>query len=252
MEILCKGCGKCVDTCPNNAISIGEDKHRIDYSRCEACGKCRDNCGYSALIKYGDLMTVDEVWDAVKRDKMFYDASKGGVTVSGGEPLLHAAFVRELFELCHKEQINTCVETCGFVDADAFLEVISVTDRFLFDLKHLDSDTHKMYTGHHNDIVLKNAALLIENDADVVFRQPLIPGVNDSPENIEATAGFLKNLGEKALGLELMPFHRMGKDKYKALNMEYRMGDLGVMDNADLEAIKKAYIDRGLNCMISR
>ena len=152
-------------------------------------------------------MTVDEVRDAVTRDKMFYDASNGGVTVSGGEPLLHAAFVRELFELCHEERIHTCIETCGFAGSDAFLEVMPVTDRFLFDLKHLDSDTHKMYTGHHNEKILKNAALLMEHDADVVFRQPLIPGVNDSLIHIGATAMFLKNLGGKALRLELMPFH---------------------------------------------
>jgi pyruvate formate lyase activating enzyme len=252
IEVLCHGCGKCIETCPNNAISIDEDKHRIDYSRCEACGKCGDNCNYGALVKYGDLMTVDEVWDAVKRDKMFYDTSNGGVTVSGGEPLLHAPFVRELFELCRGEQIGACVETCGFVDSDAFLEVIPMTDLFLFDLKHLDSDTHKLYTGHNNDKILKNAAFIIEHGADVVFRQPLIPGVNDSPINIEATAGFLKNLGEKALRLELMPFHRMGRNKYKALDMEYPLGELDIMDFEDLEAVKKAYIDRGISCTISR
>jgi pyruvate formate lyase activating enzyme len=183
---------------------------------------------------------------------MFYDTSNGGVTVSGGEPLLHAPFVRELFELCRREQINTCVETCGHVDSGAFLEVMPVTDLFLFDLKHLDSDKHNLYTGHHNDIILKNAAIMIEHGADVVFRQPLIPGVNDSLINIEATAEFLKNLGEKALRIELMPFHRMGQDKYKALNMEYCMEDLEIMDNEDLEAVRKAYIDQGINCTISR
>lgn len=252
IEILCKGCGKCIDACPNNAISIGEGRYRIDYSRCVACGTCRDNCSYGALVKYGDLMNVDEVWDAVRRDKMFYDTSKGGVTVSGGEPLLYAPFVRELFELCRMEGIGTCVETCGFVDPDALLEVMPVTDRFLFDLKHMDSDTHKRYTGHHNDIILKNAALIIECGADVVFRQPLIPGVNDSLTNIEATAGFLKNLGERALSLELMPFHRMGRDKYKWLNIEYCMDDPVIMDNEALEDVKKTYIDRGINCTISR
>ena len=149
-------------------------------------------------------------------------------------------------------KIGTCVETCGFVNSDAFLEVIPVTDQFLFDLKHMDSDTHREYTGHHNDIILKNAAFIIEHDADVIFRQPLIPGVNDSLINIEATAGFLKGLGKKALRLELMPFHRMGQDKYKALNIEYSMENLDIMDNEELEGVKKSYIDRGINCMISR
>jgi pyruvate formate lyase activating enzyme len=197
-------------------------------------------------------MTVDEVWNEVRRDKIFYDTSGGGVTVSGGEPLLHPAFVRELFELCHGEQINTCIETCGSVNPDAFEEVIPVTDHFLFDLKHLDPEIHKNYTGQQNDRILKNAALLVEHNADVVFRNPLIPGINDSESNIEATSDFLKRLGKKAIRLELMPFHRMGMNKYKALDMEYALGDLGIMENEDIEAVKKAYIDRGIRCTISR
>jgi pyruvate formate lyase activating enzyme len=197
-------------------------------------------------------MTVDEVWDEVRRDKIFYDTSGGGVTVSGGEPLLHPDFVRGLFELCHGEQIDTCVETCGNVNSNSLREVIPVTDHFLFDLKHMDSEIHKEYTGHPNDRILENAALLVENNADVIFRNPLIPGVNDSRSNIEATSEFLKGLGEKAMRLELMPFHRMGKDKYKALDMEYALGDLDIMEKEDIEAVKKSYIDRGINCTISR
>lgn len=251
-KLLCKGCGKCLEVCPENAINTDSNKHRIDYSRCTTCGKCSDNCGYEALVRYGDLMSVDEVWDEVRRDKIFYDSSKGGITVSGGEPLLHPEFVRELFELCHKDGINTCVETCGCVNRNAFEAVLPVTDFFLFDLKHMDTDIHKEYTGQHNDIILENASFLIENKADIIFRQPLIPGINDTDSNIEATSHFLKNFGNRALRFELMPFHRMGSDKYRALGMEYPMKDLEIMDNIDLESVKKAYIDRGIECTISR
>jgi glycyl-radical enzyme activating protein len=249
---LCKHCGKCIDACPNNAVRPGDDDYRIDQSVCVSCGKCRDVCSYGALVRYGDLMTVDEVWDAVRSDKMFYDTSGGGITVSGGEPLLQAHFVRELFGLCRAEKINTCVETCGFVDSEAFLEILPVTDYFLFDLKHMDSDIHKKYTGQLNVRILKNAALLINNGADVLFRQPLIPGINDSDINIEATAGFLKSLGDKALKLQLMPYHRMGQSKYKALDMAYNMDEIAVMDNEKIEAVKNAYISRGIDCTISR
>lgn len=251
-EILCKGCGKCLETCPNNAINLEKDKHRIDYFRCDTCGECCENCSYEALVKYGTSMTVEEVWDEVKRDKVFYDTSKGGVTVSGGEPLLHPGFVKELFQLCRGEKIGTCVETCGFVKQEVFLEVMPVTDLFLFDIKHLDSGIHKEYTGHSNGKILKNAAFLIENGAHVIFRQPLIPGINDTQENIELTSDFLKTLGDKTINLELMPFHRMGKDKYKALNMDYLMGDLDIMDNEVLETVKNRYTDQGINCAISR
>jgi pyruvate formate lyase activating enzyme len=252
LRSLCQQCGKCQEVCPNDAIRSGEDVYRIERSRCDSCGKCVERCDYGALVRYGDLMTVDEVWDAVRRDKMFYDASGGGVTVSGGEPLLHARFVKELFQLCHNERIGTCVETSGFVDADAFLEVIPVTELFLLDLKHMDSVAHKKYTGQFNDQILKNARVIIEKGVKVLFRQPLIPGVNDTMTNIEATAAFLKTLGKKALSLELMPYHRMGQDKYKALNMEYRMEKTHIMGYDELEAIKKAYMDLGIDCSISR
>jgi pyruvate formate lyase activating enzyme len=252
IETLCAHCGKCQEACRNNAILLENGGYRIDHSKCVVCGKCRDNCSYDAMVKYGDLMTVDEVWDAVRRDKMFYYTSGGGVTVSGGEPLLNAHFVRELFELCRKEQIGTSVETCGFVNSEAFLEVMPVTDHFLFDLKHMDRDIHKKYTGQHNDKILENAASIIKHGADVLFRQPLIQGVNDSAMEIEKIAGFIKSLGETASRLQLMPYHRMGQSKYKALNIKYDMEELSIMENDKIEAVKNAYISCGINCTISR
>jgi len=252
IETLCTDCGKCLDVCTNNAIQRLEGEHRIDYSRCTSCGNCRDRCSYGALVRYGEAMTVAEVWDAVRRDKMFYESSGGGVTVSGGEPLLWAAFVRGLFELSRQAQIDTCIETCGLADPGSLLEVIPLTDHFLFDLKHMDPDTHRKYTGQPNSQILRNAALLLEHRADVVFRQPLIPGVNDSIGNIEATAGFLTSLGKNATKLQIMPYHRMGQSKYKALGMPFTMERLGAADDHQVEAVQKAYIERGINCTVSR
>jgi pyruvate formate lyase activating enzyme len=252
IENLCADCGKCLDVCTNNAIRRTEGEHRIDYSRCRSCGNCRDQCYYGALVRYGESMTLAEVWDAVRRDKMFYDESGGGVTVSGGEPLLQPAFIRELFELCRRERINTCIETCGYVEPEALLEVIPVTDHFLFDLKHMDSEAHRKHTGQSNRKILKNAALLAEHRANVLFRQPLIPGVNNSMENIEATARFLTSLGRSAARLEIMPFHRMGQSKYRALHILYTMEGLGAADDEQVETVRKAYIQCGIDCTISR
>jgi pyruvate formate lyase activating enzyme len=167
-------------------------------------------------------------------------------------PLLWAGFVLELFELCHREQINTCIETCGFADPETLLRVIPVTDYFLFDLKHMDPDTHKKYTGQSNDQIVKNAALLLKQGADVVFRQPLIHGVNDSNSNIEATAQFLTGLGEKATRLQIMPYHRLGESKYRALNRIYTVDEVAAGDDGQLEAVRKAYIHYGIECTISR
>ncbi len=252
IENLCAHCGTCLNVCTNNAIRSIEGEHRIDYSRCKSCGNCKEKCYYGALVQYGESMTLAEVWDAVKRDKMFYDSSGGGVTVSGGEPLLWARFVRELFELCHQELINTCVETCGFADPETLLEVIPVTDYFLFDLKHMDSDAHRKYTGQSNTQIMRNAALLMEHEADVVFRHPLIPGVNDSIRNIEATAQFLNGLGEKATRLQILPYHGLGESKHRALNMVYAMNGVDAADDEQLEAVRKAYVQCGIECTISR
>jgi pyruvate formate lyase activating enzyme len=252
IETLCKGCGKCLEVCENGAIRPSEAGHRIDYALCRTCASCRDQCYSGALVRYGEPMSVAEVWDAVRRDKMFYDESGGGVTVSGGEPLLHPAFVRELFELSRQEQIDTCVETCGCVGPEAFLEVVPVTDHFLFDLKLMDSEAHRKYTGQSNERILKNAALLIEKGADVLFRQPLVPGINDAIENIEATARFLTGLSKTAAKLQLMPFHRMGQSKYKALGILYTMYGLSAVDDEQVEAARKAYVERGIDCSISR
>jgi pyruvate formate lyase activating enzyme len=252
IETLCKSCGKCLEICANNAIRRGEGLHRIDYSRCVACGNCRDHCSYGALVRYGDSMTVSEVWNAVICDKIFYESSGGGITVSGGEPLLWPEFVRELFELCRREFIDTCMETCGFARRQALLDVIPVTDHFLFDLKHMDSDVHRKHTGLPNRQILENAALIVEHGADVIFRQPLIPGINDSIMNIKATADFLLSLGKSAVRLQLMPYHRMGQSKYKALDLPCIMEEIAAAGDEHAETVRKAYIDRGIDCSISR
>ena len=252
IETLCTDCGKCFDICANEAIRNGEGVHRIDYSRCKSCGDCLDHCSYDARVRYGESRTVADVWDAVRRDRIFYDSSGGGVTASGGEPLLRAEFVRELFELCKGEEINTCIETCGLADQEALLNVIPVTDHFLFDLKHMDSDIHRMYTGQPNGHILENAALILECDVDLMFRQPLVPGINDSIENIEATAAFLSGLGKSGVRLELMPYHRMGWSKYGALNMKYPMNGINAAGDELVESVKTAYLDHGIRCTISR
>ena len=248
---LCTHCNKCFPACPENALTAYPMRHRIDDARCTGCGKCADVCDNKALVRYGMEMHVSDVFDAVRRDKMFYDAGGGGVTVSGGEPLLQPAFVRELFELCKNAGIGTCVETSGYVPEQNLLEVLPLTDHLLFDLKHMDPALHRQYTGQSNEIILKNAALAAEKGADIVFRIPLIPGVNDDDANIAATAAFVNGLPVRPR-LQLMPYHRLGESKCKALNRPIRMHDVKVMTPEQLVAVKQRYIKCGADCTISK
>ena len=248
---LCKHCGRCAKVCPQGAILPDADR-RIDREKCDECAKCVEACFYGALIRYGKGMTAEEVFDQVRRDKIFYDSSGGGVTVSGGEPLTHADFVAELFALCRGEGIHTCVETCGCVPQAAFEKVLSLTDTFYFDLKLMDSEMHREYTGQGNDQILSNARFLAEKGADILFRQPLIPGVNSPEENVKATAAFIRSLGREDLALQLIPYHRMGTSKYAALDIPYTLEDMKPMAAEEVEVVRALYESCGVPCTVSK
>ena len=258
---LCAGCGKCLDVCQNGAIlpvhisdagMIDPDERRIDREKCVVCGACVKDCFYGALVKYGEPMDAEEIFEKVRRDKIFYDASGGGVTVSGGEPLMQPELVSSLFLLCKQEGIDTCIETCGYVPVDAMDKVLEVTDHFCFDLKLMDDEAHMDQTGVSNDRILENAGYLASKGADVLFRLPLVPGVNDSEENTKSTAEFLMTLPDRYRKIELMPFHRAGQSKYNALDMEYEFGAQEAMSPADIDKVCMSYRAKGIDCTISR
>jgi pyruvate formate lyase activating enzyme len=197
-------------------------------------------------------MNADEIFDAVNRDKMFYESSGGGVTISGGEPLLQPEFVCDLFEKCHRAGIHTCIETSGYTAESALRQVLPHTDYVLYDLKHLNSEKHRRYTGKPNDLILSNARIIATNGVETLFRIPLIPGINDEVENIEETAGFLHGLGNSALRIELMPYHRLGKGKYEALEKQYSLSKTLTPMPEHLDSIKKTFESNNINCLISR
>lgn len=252
LKNLCRDCARCAKHCPKNAIVPGTGIYRIDRSMCDDCGSCVEGCYYDALVRYGETMTSQEVYQKVRRDKMFYDSSGGGVTVSGGEPMGHSEFIFELFSLCGEEKINTCIETCGFAPRAAFERVLPVTDIFYFDLKLMDGEAHRRYTGRDNELILENARLVVQSGKKVLFRQPLIPGINDSVENIAATAEFMKGLGPGGMEIQLMPYHRAGQTKYDALGLKYETAELNVMTAQELESVKERYIAHGVRCTISK
>ncbi len=252
-KTLCTGCGRCAEICPHGALIYGEGKlPRIDREKCTGCGACSEICSYKALVLYGKPMNAGEIFHAVKGDKIFYETSGGGVTVSGGEALLQPQLVRDLFEKCRQADIHTCIETSGYVAESSLKQVLPYTDYILYDLKHLDSDKHREYTGKPNGLILSNAKTAAQSGIDTLFRMPLIPGMNDDRQNIKETADFLRGLGDNACRIEIMPYHRLGKGKYESLGRVYPLPALPAPEPEPVASVKKAFENLGIACTISR
>lgn len=213
----CTLCGECVKACPMSAHTISDGVHNYDSDRCIACGLCEKNCFSGALKFYGKEMTAKEVSDAVLEDREFYETSGGGVTVSGGECLMHSDFCRELLENLKEEGIHTAVDTSGFVSRDALDKVIPYTDIFLYDIKAIDEDVHKKCTGHSNKIILENLKYIDEKNVDIEVRTPFVPGYNDG--EMEKIGAFLKEI-KNLKKIRVLPYHNFAASKYEALNME--------------------------------
>ena len=249
---LCTSCGACDGVCSTGALAYAPGSPpTIDRNLCNGCGECVESCSYKALVLYGRRMTVDEVFEAVRRDAMFYEASGGGVTVSGGEPLLQPAFVSALLERCRDAGIHTCVETSGCAPESAVRQVLPYVDYWLYDLKLNDTARHSKYTGKTNETILANAKIVAESGADMLFRVPLIPGITDEPRNLEEIAGFVRRLGGKNRHIELMPFHRLGEGKYRSLDRPYPLSDVALLDSEQVASAQKVLMDHGLECTVS-
>jgi pyruvate formate lyase activating enzyme len=207
----CIACGDCVAACPRGARSLG-DLRAIDRSACVACGACATACPAGALELVGREVTVGEVIAEVERDRPFYQQSGGGLTLSGGEPLLQADFAVGLLEAARAAGLHTCVETCSQVDPAVLDRVLPLVDLFLCDFKETDPERHRTWTGVGNQRILANLRRLHAAGAHLRLRCPIIPGLNDRAEHfagIAALAGELAGIE----GVEIMPFHRLGESK---------------------------------------
>lgn len=200
----CKGCGKCKEVCPYH------------LEKCDLCGKCTLYCPVGARKICGKSYTVDEVLNEIIKDKSYYETSGGGVTFSGGECMLQIDFLCEILKKCKENGIHTAVDTAGFVPFDSFEKILPFTDLFLYDIKTLDTEKHKEYVGVDNALILDNLKKLFRAGASIYIRIPVIPGVNDSAEEMLKIKDFLSANG-KPEKVELLPYHAMGENKYPAL-----------------------------------
>ncbi len=216
LENKCLNCGECISVCPVNAHSIIDGVHLYNREVCINCGKCEGDCLGDALRLYGKEMTVEELMPILCEDKDFYDNSGGGVTLSGGECLMQADFCKELLKQLKEHNINTAVDTCGFVSKEAIDKVMPYTDIFLYDLKAVDSQVHKRCTGQTNDIILNNLKYIDSNGKKTEIRIPYVPGYNDN--QIQKISDFLKEL-KNITAVKVLPYHNYAGSKYASLNM---------------------------------
>jgi len=216
----CIGCGRCLTACPEGARLIRDGKPAYLREKCVACGKCTQTCYAGASVLAGKLMTVDEVAEEVLRDRIFYETSKGGVTLSGGDPLVQHNFSLSLLERCKDEELHTAIETAANCPWNVLAKLLPATDLIMMDIKHLDPNKHREVTGVSNELILENARRLAQTDKPLIIRVPVVPTVNDSPEDIEAIAQFVQSFPNLQY-LELLPFHRLGESKYHALGLDY-------------------------------
>ena len=203
----CTGCGKCKERCAFN------------LEKCEFCGKCALYCPHDAREICGKEYTVDEVMREVLKDKAIYEGSGGGVTFSGGECMLQIDFLEAILKKCKEEGIHTAVDTAGHLPFESFARILPFTDLFLYDIKCLDSEKHEKYTGVKNERILENLERLLKCSASVWVRIPVIPGVNDTKEEMQGIKALLDSFG-KPEKVELLPYHAMGEHKYGELGRE--------------------------------
>lgn len=241
---LCGGCGACVRACPHDAISMGADGiAHTDPSRCTQCGACCEPCYFLARKLSAHTYTVDQLFQTVMRDEVVFRNSGGGVTVSGGEPLLHPGFCEELLGRCKNAGVTTAVETAGCVPQQAIDRLIPVVDTFLFDLKLFHLHPHKKWTGVDNGLILSNLRRVANLHNNVVIRIPLIPGVNDTEYEFSAMMDFAAGL-RQINGVHILPFHQLGAGKYNLIGVKYTLADLSEDNDegvARCEGIAKAY-----------
>ncbi len=239
----CAGCLQCLQACPHGAIRSGPE--RIDRSKCQACGECARACPNQALRLVGEPVAVESLLEQVARDRDYYSASGGGITLSGGEPLLQAGPAAELLSACKQQGLHTAIETCGAVPFQAFKTVLPHTDLFYFDLKAYPDSRHRQLTGAPGKRIANNAGRLIESGTSVAFRMPVVPGLNDSEPCVSGIAELLQKLGQPRI--RLLPYHAAGEAKIPRINSDQpRLGLDGRGAEQALERVSELFRLRGI------
>ena len=245
-SVKCIGCSSCIEVCPQDARRLTHSGIVTDPLLCDLCGECTVVCPTHATEMSGEPTTVEALMRQIEKETIFFDQSGGGLTVSGGEPLMHPEFLIALLDACAAKKIHRTVDTTGFGKTEVLLSVAERTDHFLYDLKLMDSAKHRLHTGVGNEGILENLIALAETGAGINIRIPLVAGINDDEENARQTAAFVVALAGEKKQVNLLPFHNIAFKKYEKLGETYDPSSLAEPDQAALERVVAIFEEYGL------
>ncbi|MEJ2293951.1 MAG: glycyl-radical enzyme activating protein [Candidatus Lokiarchaeota archaeon] len=238
-EHKCIGCKTCIKTCKLKALHFEPDGLHIDRETCTGCGECSDECPSTALHLFGEWWELEVLYHEIQKDKVFYTQSKGGITVSGGEPTIQSDFILELIKKCKENDISTALDTCGYASRKIYEKLLPFVDLILLDIKEIDSDKHKEFTGVSNELILENAVFLSnyvkENNKNLWIRTPIIPNFTATEENIRGIGEFIVNsLNNIPERWDLLSFNNLCSSKYQRLDMDWPLKKLPLMKEEEI------------------
>ena len=243
----CKSCGACIPRCKEGANVMADDGH-MDFQRakCVSCGSCIDWCIYEAKELAGRDYTVEQLVKEAKKDRIFFEQSGGGVTLSGGEVMSQdIEFLEPLCRTLHREGLSVFIDTCGFTPYEKYEKILPYVDTFLYDIKAMDPAVHKEWTGVDNGIILENLKKLSAAGANIYIRIPTIGGVNANEEFMQQVIDFLTENKIRPAQVNLLPYHNYGRNKYASLAKEYDDASMTVPDDEQMNAFKEMFINNG-------
>ncbi len=246
----CIGCGACVEACPQNAQIVSATERRLLWEKCDDCGKCAEACPSKALEMVGEWLTVEQVMDVIKRDLVYYRNSGGGVTFSGGEPTAQPDFLASCLKACKDVGIHTALDTCGLVKWSVFEKILPYVALFLYDIKHMDSEKHKQLTGTGNELILENLRRISQQGKPIRVRIPLIPGCNDSEENLRRIAEFVRPL-KSVEKVSLLPYNSAAGVKYQSIGINYELEQVTPYSKERLMTFVEFFSRLGVRAVLS-
>jgi pyruvate formate lyase activating enzyme len=237
-----------VRSCRQHALKFSSTQLLTNGENCDLCGKCAQKCPTGALQIVGTEMKVKDVVKEIDKDAAFYAESEGGITVSGGEPLLQTDFLNALLKECKKKGVHTAVDTSGYAAWPAVEKIMDKVDLFLYDIKIMDDRMHRKYTGASNKQILDNFKRLAKNGSNIIVRLPVIPNKNDDEDNLASVGKFVLSCNVNQI--HLLPYHRSGIEKYRSLRRRYKLNETMTPSNKRMISIKKHLEAFGLDVKV--